>query len=207
MAGVVGCPVGTPHDRNFPGAQGTGSLSSMTPTMRQRSRSRAVPLLTAALVALSSGCAAAGTAESGSGAASTGADSPAPQTTSVSAGRVRITMVVGSEDIATATLADSPAARTFAAALPMTFAAEDRFGQAKAGRLPYRLSIDAAGPRIDPAAGGLYYWPPNGTIAVVTTDLGLSIPPGVVPLGSVDTGLDALASAGNRFDMTFERAG
>jgi hypothetical protein len=132
----------------------------MSPTPCRSRRSWTVPFLVAAVVALSAGCAARGTADGASAGAAAGTDSSASPSTPASADRdenaVRITLVVGSGVTATATLADTPEARAFAAALPMTIAAEDRFGQAKAGRLPYELGIDAAGPRIDPAAGGLY---------------------------------------------------
>ena len=53
----------------------------------------------------------------------------------------------------------------------------------------------------------IYYWPPSGDIAIIYDDLGQSIPPpGMVRLGSVDSGLDAIASAGNRFTVWIDRA-
>jgi len=74
---------------------------------------------------------------------------------------------------------------------------------ANAGRLLDALAYGEAGRVFDPVAGGTYYWPRDGTLAILTTDLGPSIPaPGLVPLGVVDTGLEALTSAGNRFQMT-----
>jgi hypothetical protein len=184
----------------------------VTTTTGSRARLEAgVSLLAVSLVAWLAGSTVAGTtAVFGETSPGAGADrgSSAPPSAVVSAdgdeGAVRIALVIGDE-VATATLADSPAAREFAAALPVTIDAEDRFGQATTGRLPDELAYGGADGVVDPAAGHIYYWPPDGTIAVVTTDLGPSIPaPGLVPLGVVDAGLDALGSAGNRFDMTFQ---
>jgi hypothetical protein len=121
---------------------------------------------------------------------------------------VRIALIVGGDQVATATLADTSAARDFAAMLPVTIETEDRLGQGKVGLLPDELTHRDDDRVADPAAGHVYYWPPDGTLAVVTAELGPSIPePGLVPLGVVDTGLDALTSAGNRFDMTIQLAG
>jgi hypothetical protein len=167
-----------------------------------RSRSGAATLIVTTLVTLPATLFVAGTAVGGAGAAST------PQ---ASADRdddvVRVELVVAGDEIATATLADTSAARDFAALLPVTIETEDRFGQGKAGRLPDELAHRDDGRVVDPAAGHICYWPPDATIAVVTADLGPSIPePGVVPLGTVDTGLDALAAAGNRFELTIQPA-
>jgi hypothetical protein len=107
-----------------------------------------------------------------------------------------------------ATLADTPTAREFAATLPVSVEMEDRFGQAKTGQLPDELPDDDAAGLLDPSAGHLAYWPPDDTLVVVTTDLGPSIPePGLVVLGVVDTGLDALAATNDRFEVTIEPAG
>ena len=146
-------------------------------------------LVAAALIAGLVGSMAGGTAEDTAG-------------TSVAA-------ATGSADaVVTATLADTPAASEFAAALPITVEAENWFGQAVIGRLPEGLPVENADRLVDPAAGHIYYWPPDGRIVVVTTDLGPSIPaPGLVELGVVDNGLDELASAGSRFDMSITVTG
>jgi hypothetical protein len=75
-------------------------------------------------------------------------------------------------------------------------------GQAKSGPLP--RPIDAAGsePVFDPAVGDIYYSAPSSTFAIFYDDLGQSIPePGLVRLGVLDGGLDAIDSAGNRFTV------
>jgi hypothetical protein len=111
---------------------------------------------------------------------------------------VRIVLQFGDE-FATATLSDTPAAGEFAAMLPLQLKLRDPMGQAKSGPLP--RPIDAAGgePVFDPAVGGIYYSPPSGTFAVFYDDLGQSVPdPGLVRLGTVDSGADRIAEAGNR---------
>jgi hypothetical protein len=118
----------------------------------------------------------------------------------------RIELVVGDE-IATATLADTPEARAVAAILPVSVEMDDGFGQAKTGRLPGELGIDDAARARSYAAGDLSYWSPSSKIAVVYDALGESVPaPGLVRLGTVDTGLSAIASAGNDFTMTIRAA-
>lgn len=118
---------------------------------------------------------------------------------------VRIDLVAGHE-IATVTLDDTPAARAFAAMLPITVDMEDPFGQAKTAQLPRALPLADADRSRSYAAGDLSYWSPSGKIAVVYDALGRSVPaPGLVRLGTVQTGLEAIASAGNDFTMTIRR--
>ena len=53
---------------------------------------------------------------------------------------------------------------------------------------------------------GLYYWPPSGDVGIVYDDLGQTVPPpGMVQLGTV-TAAATIASAGNRFTVSIERA-
>jgi hypothetical protein len=153
-------------------------------------------LATAALVTVLAGCA------TDSPTAAIDAPAPSPSTvvsaSSAPTGSVRIVLQFGDE-FATATLSDTPAAGEFAAMLPLQLKLRDPMGQAKSGPLP--RPIDAAGgePVFDPAVGGIYYSPPSGTFAVFYDDLGQSVPdPGLVRLGTVDSGADRIAEAGNR---------
>jgi hypothetical protein len=121
-----------------------------------------------------------------------------------SAGVVRIRLIIG-DHVATAMLEDSAAARDFAAMLPMTIDMHDLFGREKAGRLPRELSIDRARWEFDYEVGELAYWSPGDDIAIFYADDGQAIPqPGLVRLGTIDTGLDVIAAAGNDFQMTIE---
>ena len=97
------------------------------------------------------------------------------------------------------------AARDFTAMLPMTIDLHDLFGREKAGRLPRELSIDRARREFDYEVGELAYWSPGNDIAIFYADDGQAIPQsGLVRLGTIDTGLDVIAAAGNDFEMTIE---
>ena len=156
-------------------------------------------LATTSLLAVLAGCATQGPT------AGINTTVPSPSTVvrppSASTGSARIVLRFGDE-FATATLSDTPAAREFAAMLPLQLKLHDPMGQAKSGPLP--RPIDAAGgdPVFDPAVGEIYYSAPSGTFAIFYDDLGQSIPdPGLVRLGTVDTRTDRIAEAGNRFTV------
>jgi hypothetical protein len=81
--------------------------------------------------------------------------------------------------------------------LPATLELSDVWGQAKTGRLPHPLPTEDAARVLTPSVVGVYYWPGTQTLAVYYDDLGQSVPPpGLVSLGAVITGLDAIADAG-----------
>jgi hypothetical protein len=102
------------------------------------------------------------------------------------------------DQLATATLSDTRAAREFAAMLPLTVELTDRMGQAKTGRLRRPIPAEGAVRTLKPTPGGIYYWSDTAALAVYHDDLGQSVPPpGLIHLGGVDTGLDDLADAGN----------
>ena len=109
------------------------------------------------------------------------------------------------DDTATVALHNTAAAHEFAAQLPVELTLRDPMGQAKSGRLPVPLVGDAD--RVmKPEVAGLYYWPPSGDIGIIYDDLGQTVPgPGMVRLGTVTSGLPAIASAGNRFTVSIEQ--
>ncbi|MFC5824066.1 cyclophilin-like fold protein [Nonomuraea insulae] len=111
------------------------------------------------------------------------------------------------DHVIAATLTDTPASRQFAAMLPLTVQMTDAWGQAKAGRLPRLLTAEGGTTVHDPSAGGIYFWPVSGVIAVYYDDLGQSVPdPGLVRLGVVEAGLDRLSDAGSRLAVRIESA-
>ena len=111
----------------------------------------------------------------------------------VSTDSVRIELHFGDE-LATATLAGTPAAREFVAMLPLQLDLDDPMGQAKSGRLPGSLDVTGVEAVFDPAIGHIYYWAPSHTLAIFYEDFGHTVPdPGLVPLGVVDIGIDELA--------------
>jgi hypothetical protein len=122
----------------------------------------------------------------------------------VSTDSVRIELRFGNE-LATATLGRTSAAREFAAMLPLQLDLGDRMGQAKSGRLPRAVDLSGVQPVFDPAVGQLYYWAPNDTFAIFYDDFGQFLPdPGLARLGVVDTGMDRIAGAGSHFTVRID---
>ena len=111
--------------------------------------------------------------------------------------------------VATAVLDETPAAREFAALLPLTLRLSDPMGQAKSGPLPRSASLDVtdADRTFQTTAGQLAYWPPSSTVALVHDDLGQRVPaPGLVRLGVNDSGLSGIAAAGNHVTVRIDLA-
>jgi hypothetical protein len=100
----------------------------------------------------------------------------------------------------------SPAAQQLVTALPLDVTLTDPMGQAKSGRLPQPLHVEGAERVDDPETGGLYY-SPHGMVAFFYDDFSQTVPdPGLVRLGALDSGLGALADAGNRVTVRLELA-
>jgi hypothetical protein len=157
-------------------------------------------LAAASLVGVLAGCSLAGPAA--------GLDSPNLPVTpaSTSTGSIRIVLRFGNET-AVATLTDTPAAREFAAMLPLDLDLRDPMGQAKSGPLPRPLDVSGTEPVFDPAVNQIYYSAPSSTFAIFYTDLGQSIPdPGLIRLGTVEAGPDQIADAGNHFTVRIDLA-
>jgi hypothetical protein len=113
---------------------------------------------------------------------------------------MRIRLITGSRE-ATATLQDNAAARDLASMLPVTVAMSDLSGREKPGPLPRALTGEVE-PVFTYRVGQLGYWPPDHNLFVVYAGDGLPVPgPGLVPLGTVDTGLDVIAGAGSDFRL------
>ena len=119
---------------------------------------------------------------------------------------MRIVLRFGDESAA-ATLADTPAAREFAATLPLQLDLRDPMGQAKSGPLPRPLDVSGAEPVFDPAVGQIYYSAPSARSRSSTPTL---VSPSLIRawcrLGTVDTGMDRIADAGNRFPVRIDLA-
>ncbi|SNT63902.1 hypothetical protein SAMN05421812_11621 [Asanoa hainanensis] len=120
------------------------------------------------------------------------------------AGAARVALEFG-DAIAIATLTDTPEARQFAAMLPTTVDLRDVWGQAKSGRLPRTITVEDGRPIHDPVPGEIYFWPSTEVIAIYYDDLGQRVPdPGLVHLGTVNTGLADLAEAGSTVTVRIE---
>jgi hypothetical protein len=114
---------------------------------------------------------------------------------------MRIRLTIGNQE-ATATLEDNPAGRDLASLLPLTIPMGDLFGREKPGPLPRALIGDVE-PVFTYRVGQIAYWPPNHDIFIVYAGDGLEVPsPGLIPLGTVDGGLEAIAAAGDDFELT-----
>lgn len=105
----------------------------------------------------------------------------------------------------TATLADNPTARDFASLLPITVRMRDLFGREKPGPLPRALD-DSGGHEFRYETGEVAYWPPEHEIAIFYgSEDDRAIPsPGIIPLATIDAGLDTIASASGAFAVSIE---
>jgi hypothetical protein len=182
--------------------------ATLTPGIRRPAAGAA--LVAAGLVALLPGYSVGGSANAAASGYTTTTTSAAvavsPSSSPAAAGGVPVALRFG-DQLATATLVDSRAAREFAAMLPLTVKLTDRMGQAKSGRLPHSLDLTGAHRRSHSTVGEIIYWSPSDTVAIVYDGLGPTLPdPGVVRLGVVGTGLDDLADAGNRITVRIDRA-
>ena len=175
----------------------------MTTTVTARIRRRAaVAVLTAAAVAVVTGCSTGSDAAEtlGAGRASSSPSVPV----SVTSG-LPVVLRFGDHAIP-ATLADTAAATELAAMLPLRLTLSDAWRQAKSGQLPYPLRAQGTEGTLRPVPGGIYYWPDTAALAVYYDDLGQSVPPpGLTRLGAVDTGLDEIAGAGRQITVHIER--
>jgi hypothetical protein len=95
----------------------------------------------------------------------------------------------------TATLDDTEAARDFASLLPLTIMLEDHNATEKIANLPRKLSTTGAPSGSDPDVGDIAYYAPWGNLAVYYQDFGYSA--GLVKLGKIDGGVEALRRKGN----------
>jgi len=93
-----------------------------------------------------------------------------------------------------ATLNDSPAARDFAALLPLTLDLEDFHQTERIADLPRRLTTSGAPEPAAPKAGDLTYYAPWGNLALFYQD-GDSASDDLLILGSIDADTDRLAGA------------
>ena len=128
-------------------------------------------------------------------------EGPPSSTGAVQEEPVRILLTIGNQE-ASATLEDNAASRDLVAMLPLTIAMGDLFGQEKPGPLPRPLTGEVQ-PVFTYRVGQLAYWPPSHDIVVVYAVGDARVPsPGLIPLGTVDDGIEVIAAAGDDFPMT-----
>jgi hypothetical protein len=97
----------------------------------------------------------------------------------------------------TATLIDGRTSRDFIALLPLALTMNDLFGREKFGHLPRALSEE--GQRTHTyEVGDIGYWSPGGDVAIYYRQDGQKIPdPGIIVLGKIDAGVEALDVPGS----------
>ena len=97
----------------------------------------------------------------------------------------------------TATLIDSETTRDFISRLPLTLTMNDLFGREKFGHLPRAISGGGKRTRTY-EVGDVIYWPPGPDVAIYYRHDGQPIPsPGIIVIGKMDSGVDALAVPGS----------
>ena len=94
----------------------------------------------------------------------------------------------------TATLDDNETARDFASLRPLTLTLKDYAATEKISDLPKKLSTADAAPGYEPSAGDITYYAPWGNLALFHKDFSYS--PGLVRLGSIDSGVEVLRRPG-----------
>lgn len=104
-------------------------------------------------------------------------------------GAMKISINTG-EKVITATLRDSATTRDFVAMLPMTLTLEDYAETEKISYLPRKLSTEGAPAGSEPAVGDIAYYAPWGNLAIFYKSFRYSS--GLVPLGNIDSGWEAL---------------
>ena len=96
--------------------------------------------------------------------------------------------------VATATLDSHGSALDFAALLPLELALKDYAATEKIADLPRALATDGAPATYAPLAGDICFYAPWGNLAIFYGDGEHS--EGLVRLGRLDSGLDAIRCAG-----------
>lgn len=107
---------------------------------------------------------------------------------------MKIQMTVGAAVIATATLDNNESARDFAALLPLVLHLKDYASTEKIADLPRALTTKGAPAGYEPSAGDISYYAPWGNLAIFHKDFEFSS--GLVRLGQVESGLDAIRLSG-----------
>jgi hypothetical protein len=100
------------------------------------------------------------------------------------------------------TLTNSAASSDLVALLPLRLTLEDYGDVEKIGYLPRKLSTDGAPDGSTPAAGDVSYYAPWGNVAFFRK--GFRYSTGLIALGKIDSGFEALNQAG-RVEVLIER--
>ena len=124
-----------------------------------------------------------------------------PAVSGQEASRMRIRLTFDGKAVE-ATLLDNATARDLLSLLPMTLTLEDYNATEKIAYPPRKLSTSGAPAGIDPSVGDIAYYAPWGNLAIFYKDFGYSR--GLIGLGRVDSGIEALRGPGS-LKVTIER--
>ncbi len=116
---------------------------------------------------------------------------------------VKIRLTIDGKTIE-ATMLGNATAQDFISLLPMTLTLEDYASTEKISYLPRKLSTAGAPAGVDPAVGDIAYYAPWGNLAIFYKDAGHA--KGLVKLGRLDSGVDALGVRGS-LKVTIEATG
>ncbi|MEO7941138.1 MAG: cyclophilin-like fold protein [Burkholderiaceae bacterium] len=116
---------------------------------------------------------------------------------------MKIQITLAGAIIASATLDDNDSAKDLAALLPLNLPLKDYAATEKITTLPRKLSMQDAPSAYTPSAGDISFYAPWGNLAIFYKDGHLSS--GLVRLGRIDSGLDALKQLG-QVSIRIERA-
>ncbi|MEZ4380327.1 MAG: cyclophilin-like fold protein, partial [Nannocystaceae bacterium] len=94
--------------------------------------------------------------------------------------------------------------RDLLALLPLTLHLRDYARTEKVSELPRRLSTEGAPAGVDPDVGDITYYAPWGNLAIFYRDFGYA--DGLVRVGRIDAGVDALARRRGALTARLERA-
>jgi hypothetical protein len=104
----------------------------------------------------------------------------------------------------TATLVDSETTQDFLSLLPLTLTLSDYRETEKISELPRQLSTAGAPDGHEPKVGDITYYAPWGNLAIFYEDFDCS--PGLVELGRIDSGSEALAASSGEVTLTVSRS-
>ena len=101
-------------------------------------------------------------------------------------------------------LGTTSTARDLVAQLPLTLRFRDLNGVEKYADLPRKLSLDGVPAGDDPEPDDIGYYAPGGNLVFYYGDVGYW--PGIVRIGSFDTGVHAIADIADEFVATVDLA-
>jgi hypothetical protein len=116
------------------------------------------------------------------------------------ANTVKIRLTINGKAIS-ATLLTNATAKDFLSLLPMTLTLDDYAATEKIAYPPRKLSTAGAPRGSDPSVGDIAYYAPWGNLAIFYRDAPYA--KGLVPLGRIDSGIEALSVSG-KLKVTIE---